>query len=263
MKKLPILCFTALFTSLFAPLAPLRAQQAPNPYDTLSHVITPIASIFSPEAQKHALSATFVLEEMTGLPPELAGSRFELLLEPPERFLIRGNYQGKPVTICRAGNSVWITPAEEPFTALANPPGQPVRHKKNQPATLAPMVLPFPPQQLALLPILFQVKEALPEQEGQRVLKVSFMADLAKNLGLEDWSAKLSLSPTEKLERLRLLGPGWTLALRVERLEIAKSLPPETWQPRGDAIRLDAAKVEQWTRELSNQVDAYRPAPSR
>lgn len=261
MKKLPILCLTALL----ACITPLHAQQAPasaNPYDTLSRVLTPIASVFSPEARQHALSATFVLEEMTGLPPEMAGTRFDLLLEPPEHFLLRGTYNGTPVSICRAGDSVWISPNVPPFSELANPPGEPIHHKKKKNAGLPPLVLPFPPQELALLPILFQVKEALPE-DGLRMLKVQFMPEMAKSLGVEEWSARLALNAAEKPERLRIVGPGWSMSLRVEHLEISPSLPAETWQPQGDAVQLDAPKVEQWMRELSNKVDAYRPAPNR
>ena len=193
--------------------------------------------------------------------PELAGARVELLLEPPDHLLLRGLYAGTPVTLCRAGNAVWITPNTPPFNALANPPGEPPhKHKKKKQGGggLEPMVLPFSPQQLALLPILFQVKEAEPEQ-GLRTLEVRLMPELAHSLGVEEWSVRLSLNAAEQLARLRILGPGWTLAARVERLDYAAQLPAATWQPTGDAVQLDAPKVEQWMQELSRQVDAHRP----
>jgi hypothetical protein len=261
MKKLP----TLFLIALLACFLPLQAQQpaaSSNPYDTLGRVLTPIASVFSPEAEKHALALSVVLEEMTGLPPEMLGARYELLLQPPEHLLIRGVYNGTPTTLCRAGNSVWVSPNAAPFTDLSNPPGEPVRHKKKKSQGLEPMVLPFPPQQLALLPILFQVKEVAPFQ-GLRTLEASLMPELAKSLGVEEWTAQLALNPAEKPERLRLIGPGWSMAVRIERLEVSPSLPPETWQAPANALRLEAPQVEQWLQELSRRVDTYRPVPNR
>ncbi|XHR28988.1 MAG: hypothetical protein ACFUZC_00175 [Chthoniobacteraceae bacterium] len=261
MKKLP----TLVLIALLACYLPLRAQQAPvssNPYDTLGRVLTPIASVFTPEAANHALSLSVVLEEMTGLPPELLGARYELLLQPPEHLLIRGVYNGTPVALCRAGNSVWVSPSGAPFADLANPPGEPPRHKKKKAQGLEPMVLPFPPQQLALLPILFHVKEVAPVQ-GLRTLEVRLMPELAKSLGAQEWHAQMTLTPGEKLDHLRLVGPGWSMTVRIERLESAPSLPPETWRAPADAQWLDATQVEAWITELSRRVDTYRPAPNR
>ncbi len=261
MKKLPILVLTALLACFL----PLRAQQAPvssNPYDTLGRVLKPIATVFTPEATNHALSLSVVLEEMTGVPPELLGARYELLLQPPEHLLLRGVYNGTPVALCRAGNAVWVSPNGAPFNDLTNPPGDAPRHKKKKAQGLEPMVLPFPPQQLALLPILFQVKEVAAVQ-GLRTLEVRLMPELAKNLGVQEWYAQLTLTPGEKPEHLRLIGPGWSMAVRIERLESASSLPPETWAAPANAQRLDATQAQAWIEELSRRVDTYRPAPSR
>jgi len=256
MKKLPVSFFAALLA--FAPL--LRAQQpVANPYDILSRVLVPIASVFSPEAKQHALSATLVLEEMTDLPPELAGTRVELLLQPPDRVLLRGLYGGKMVTICRAGDSVWIAPGTPPFDTLATPlPGEPPhKKKKHHSEGLGLMELPFPPQQLALLPILFQAKD-VGEEKGLRTLEVKLMAELSRSLGVEDWSVRLSLDAAEQPARLRLLGPGWSLAARVERLEYATALPAATWQAPVDAVRLAPQQIQYWMDQISRQMTGSR-----
>jgi len=252
----------ALFSALVVFCQNVRAQQpAANPYDLLGRVLTPIASVFCPEAPQHALSATLVLEEMTDLPQELAGARVELFLEPPYRVLLRGPYQGRTVTICREGDGVWITPKAPPFDTLPNTPGEPPpkqKKKKGQSAGLGPMVLPFPPQQLALLPILFQVRDA-GEEKGLRVLEARLMRELARSLGVEEWSARLSVNEGGRLERLRILGPGWSLAVRVERQEYAAKLPAATWQPGSDALRLNAQQVLQWIDVLGRQMETHRP----
>ncbi|MEI8233788.1 MAG: hypothetical protein WCH57_03785 [Verrucomicrobiota bacterium] len=263
MKKLPIL-FLAAFTAL-APLLhaqqPDPSQASCNPYDLLSRVLTPIATVFSPEAAPRALSLTLALEGMTDLPPELAGAHVELLVQPPDRALLRTTYGGQTVTLCRVGDSLWITPSTPPFDALANPPEEPskkAKKKKGQSAGLSPIALPFPPQQLALLPILFQVREGAREQE-MRTLDVKLMPELARSLGVEEWSARISVGPGEKPARIRLLGPGWSLIVRVERLEYAERLPAATWQTPGGALRLDARQVTLWSNFLGRQMEAYRP----
>ena len=222
----------------------LHAQTAPpNVYDVVSRVLTPIASVFSPEAKQHALSATLVLEEMTDLPPELAGTRMELFLQPPDKLLVRGLYEGQMVTLCRSGQAFWAAPNVPPVNELANPPGS----KKNKSAAgFEPMVLPFPPQQLALLPVFLQVMETASEEKGGRTLDVKLMPELARSLGVDAWSAQLSMNAANQLTRLRIRGPGWRLALRVEQLTFSTELPPTTWQMPADSFRLDARQVQQW-----------------
>ena len=253
MKNLPALLLAALLA--FAPH--LRAQQPSpaNPYDTLSRVLVPIASVFSPEAKQHALSATLVLEAMTDLPSELAGTRLELLVQPPDCALLRGLCAGKRVTLCRAGDSVWIAPNAPPFDALAAlAPGETVpQKKKKQRDGLGQMVLPVPPQQLALLPVLLQAKD-LGEEQGLRTLEVKLMAELARGLGVEGWSAKLSLDAAGQPARLSLLSPGWSLTARVERLEYAASLPESTWQTPGDALRLTPRQIQALINRIERQM---------
>lgn len=265
MKKFPIALLASLILWL-TPGASLHAQapSAPNAYDLLGRVLVPLAGIFSPDAPKRALSATLVLQEMTDLPPELAGARVELLLQPPDRALIRGLYEGKPVTICRAGESVWITPNAPPFDALANPPVDlsQKKRKHSQGEGLGQMVLPFPPQHLALLPILFQVREA-GQQKGERVLEVRLMRELARSLGVEDWSARLGVDAQERPASLMVSRPGWKLAVRVERLEYATELPASTWQAPAGALRLNAWQIQQWANVISREVEARRPAAAR
>jgi len=121
------------------------------------------------------------------------------------------------------------------------------------------MVLPFPPQYLALLPILFQVKDA-GEEHGMRALDVKLMPELAKGLGTEEWKARITVNPASQLSQLRILGPGWQLSLRVERLEYATELPIATWQAPRNALLLNAQQTQLWIQEIGRQVELHRPA---
>lgn len=271
MKKLPTLCLALL--AAFASLASAQQPASANPYDLLGRVLTPIAAVFSREAPSpRALAVTFVVEEMTGLPAALGQARAELLVQPPDRALLRGVYAGQEAVFCRVGDAVWVTPATPPFDALATPPepsrtpkpagtsaAAKAKKKKGNPAGLAPIVLPFPPQQLALLPVLFQVKEG-PEEEGLRTLDAKLMPELARGLGVEEWSARITVGPGEKPVRIRVLGPGgWSLAVRVERLEYPQNLPAATWEAPEGALRLNARQVARWSDYLGRQIDTHRP----
>lgn len=252
----------AFFVFLLFLWVPMLSAQSPagNPYDMLSRVLTPIASVFSPEAQQHALSTIVILEEMTDISLELVGTRWELLLQPPDRFLVRGMYGGQLVTICREGESVWITPNGPPMDGLMIPPASSSKKKKG--GDLGQMVLPFPPQQLALLPMIFQVKDA-GNEKGARVLDVKMMPELARGLGVDEWSLRLGLNPEGHLTRLGVVGPLWRLGVRVERLDFAKELPAATWQAPAEAIRLNARQVLQWVDSWERQLEAARPKVSQ
>ncbi|MEI6351271.1 MAG: hypothetical protein WCP06_09205 [Verrucomicrobiota bacterium] len=223
----------------------IQAQPSANPYEVLSRTLMPIAGVFAPQSAQHALSATLVLERMTDLPPEFAGTRVELALQPPEHLLIRGQFQGEPAAVCRVDQEIWLTPGSK-LQALINP--EPVKKKKKKHGEgLAPLVLPFPPQQLVLLPMLFQVKDA-GEESGLRVLDVQLMPELARNLGIEQWHARISVDAEAKPVRIEVARPDWSIVLKVEQLAYAPELPAATWTAPagGDVLRLTGAQARQW-----------------
>ena len=251
-----------------------------NPYDLLGRTLQPIAAIFCPAPAPaqgqvqapRALTATLALQEMTDLPPALVGSRVELALQPPDHALIRGPYAGQTVTICRAGQDVWVSPASimtELSKAIAHAPESPEpKKKKKKDGILAPMALPFPAQQLAFLPILFTVTDGGANGDA-RVLNVQLMPELARRLGVEEWTARLTVcqngqSPT-LLTGIDLRRPGWHLLARVERLEFSAELPATTWVPPvptdptvPNVAHLDAVHAKALFEALGNQIDGSK-----
>ena len=261
---------------------PAQATPAPrvvrkNPYDLLGHVLAPIAAVFCPASPKaavnqpRALTATLVLDSMTGAPDLLAGTRLEIVVQPPNRILLRVPLAGQSVTVCRDDQEVWI----EPRIAAVALPGQPLnpaipgadpvsanpKKGKRRSGAIAPMVLPFPPQQLAFLPVLFSVKEA-PEVEGMRLLDTRLMSELARHLRVEEWSARLFVRPAAdgqsrpQLAAIELARPGWHLTVRVESLEYSGELPETTWKPATpDALRLSGSQAKQWIEGIVRQIN--------
>ncbi len=227
-----------------------------NPYDLLGRTLVPIASIFSQSATQHGLKAKLVLEEMTSLPPSLAGSRFDLAIQPPEQIILRGSYEGEPLAICRDGQEVWVSPGAK-FETFRRPPAAPAKSvkKKNLENGLSPLSIPFSPEQLVLLPILFQVADR-GGSDGVRILDVQLMPQLARHQHVEEWTARLTIDANGKPVRIEVSRPGWHIILKVEQLAYEKTLPASTWTPGSeDVMHLTAPEVQEWAESISEQVN--------
>ncbi|HWL54960.1 MAG TPA: hypothetical protein VNQ90_21130 [Chthoniobacteraceae bacterium] len=241
---------------LFSAAPSLRAEPL-NRYDALGRTLMPLVSIFAPGQQNRALSFRLVVESMTGLPPALEGTPLELSLQPPDRFLLRAPWGGTPMALCRNGNAFWVTPGSRFSELTSLPPPKTAPEKDERP--LAPILLPIPAEQLAFLPVLFVVEEA-PRVDGQRVLKVRLMDQLAQKLRVDQWDAFLFLDESDpqapRLTRVELSRPGWKLAARVEAIDLAPSLPPSTWEPASeDVVRLDTRSARRWLRKMGEALE--------
>ena len=238
-----------LLTALLVPTGFLRAEE--NRYDLLGRLLMPFANVFAKDAKNpnRAMLLTARLELMTGLPPALVGTRAEIAVQYPDKFRLRAPVLGEELTICRRGQEVWVWPGAK-AAALIEAAGK--LPKPDPQAQLAPFQLPVPEKQLALLAMLFQVKDVGAEAldgEPCRVLDLFLMPELAKSLREKDWAARVWVRGDGRPARLSVARAGWQMAVRFERLEFSKTLPPETWQPTaeqaGDVLRLDAARYGQ------------------
>jgi len=233
--------------------AAAQAQKPVNRYDLLGRLLVPLASVFNPQGENRAISGAFVLESMSGVPQEWKGARLDVALLPPDRFLLRGTRGEESLALCRNGKEFWMTPGSE-----ATPWRPQSAGSGNGEKALAPIALPFPPQQLALLPVLFEVNEA--EVPGPyRALSLRFMPMLAQKLKLEAWEARLlvdvSRQDTPVLRRIELHGMGWHLAVRVEGLAPTPTLPEATWEPTSpDVLRFSGAEAEAFLQSLRERV---------
>jgi len=216
-----------------------------NPYDALGALLQPLVSAFSSRSEHRAIALELELEHATGVPPEFFGKRVEVLVQPPDSFLVRVRTEGESWALGRVGQDIWFAPGSR-LTGVVPLPDKPKKKEQG----IAPMVLPFTSTQLALLPALFTVKEGAPSEAG-RVLHVRLMPELARSLGVEEWSARLLLRREDgRLAALELAGPEWRLRVKVARLEVVRSLPPESWFPlpeeEADVVRLSGATARRW-----------------
>jgi hypothetical protein len=242
----------ALLAALLAITSAAHAEE--NRYDLLGRALMPFVNVFAKTTRNpnRALSLTARLELLTGLPPELAGTRADLALQFPDKLRLHGPLLGDEITICRNGQHVWAHPASKIAPLLDTSPAKP-----DPKARIEPFQLPVPEKQLVFLPALFQVKDAGAEPlDGApcRVLDLALMPELAKSKNAQGWAARLWLHDDATPARLSVVKPKWQIAVRFERVEFSKALPPETWKPTAaqadDVLNLDAAQYERLLESL-------------
>src|SRR2546421_504613 len=72
--------------------------------------------------------------------------------------------------------------------------------------------------------------QLLDEQSG-RVLYLKLMHELARSLGIEDWTARLWVTAEYKPAKIEIHSPQGGVTLAFDKLEFSPSLPPDTWKP--------------------------------
>ena len=232
--------------------ASARAEE--NRYDMLGHTLMPFLNVFAKSTTNpnRAMSFTLKLEQMTDLPPELAGSEAVVAVEYPDKLRVHGPVLGEDITICRKGQELWAFPGskvEVLLNAAAEAKKLPKADSKFQ---LQPFALPIPEKELVFLPALFQIKDVGSESlEGEtcRVIDLFLMPQLARSLKAQSWAARAWVNGHDQPVRLSVAKPGWMIVVRFEHLEFAPKLPESTWEPTseqaGDVLKLDPARYQQ------------------
>ncbi len=229
-----------------------RAEE--NRYDLLGRTLMPFVNVFakSTSSPNRAISFTLKLEQMTDMPPALAGSRAEIAVEYPDKLRLHGPVLGEDITICRKGQEVWAYPGSKVEALLATAAAAKKLPKADPKFQLKPFGLPLPEKDLVFLPALFQIKDVGSEPlDGTacRVMDLFLMPELARAMKAQGWGARAWLSSEAKPVRISVAKPGWLVVVRFENLTFAPKLPDSTWEPTseqaGDVLKLDAVRYQQ------------------
>src|SRR5207247_8589926 len=105
-----------------------------------------------------------------GLSKELAGQSATLAFQAPDRLTISADYKGKTYQVGRDRQQLWMYVPDKKFGVVGKP-GQPRfanAPEKKDSTKLGPIKLPWPREQLALLPLLMKV-DAQPDERCQSV----------------------------------------------------------------------------------------------
>ncbi len=240
--------------------SPAASHGEENRYDILSRLLLPFVNVLARNTTNpnRALQLTASLEQMTGVPPELVGSKAELALEYPDKLRVRAPLLGEDVTICRRGQELWAYPASRIEPLLEEAAKKKKLPKLDPKFRLEPFALPIPEKQLVFLPALFQIKDVGSEPlggESCRVLDLFLMPELAKSLKAPGWAARVWARPNAAPARLSVAKPDWNIVVRFERVEFSPTLPDATWAPTseqaGDVLKLDPPRYQQLLETLT------------
>jgi hypothetical protein len=240
----------ALLAVLLA--APACAEE--NRYDLFARVLMPFVNVFAKSTSNpnRALSLVARIEQMSDLPPALAGTRIELDVEYPDKLRLSGPLLGERVTICRRGQEVWAFPGSKIEALLKIAAEKKKLPKADKKFRLQDFELPIPEKQLIFLPALFQVKDIGTESldgEPCRVIDFFLMPELAKALKAKDWAARVWARPNATPARVSVAKNDWNVVVRFERVEFSPTLPESTWEPTSeqaaDVLKLDPVRYQQ------------------
>lgn len=244
MKFLHLLLTAAL-------LIPASIRAAENRYDITAKLLAPFINVLAKNTRNpnRAMSLSARLERLTGMPPELAGSRAELFVEYPDRLFLHAPIFGEELTVCRDRQQVWLTPGAKVQALLNLATAEKKLPKLDPVARLEPFSLPVPEKQLVFLPALLVVKDAGTETvdgEECRVLDLALMPELEKSLKQPGWKARVWVRTNYRPARLVLTRPEWELAVKFDKVTFSPKLPDATWQmPVEDVLTLEAPRFRQ------------------
>ena len=240
-------------------LVTVSARAEENRYDLLGRMLMPFVNVFAKTTSNpnRAMSFNLRLEQMTDMPPELAGSHVEFALEYPDKLRLHGPVMGEDITICRKGNELWAYPGSK-VEALLNAAAEKKKLPRVDPKfQLHPFELPIPEKELVFLPALFQIKDVGSESlDGDpcRVMDVYLMPQLVRSLKADGWGARAWINGNAKPVRISVAKPGLMIVVRFENVQFTPKLPASTWDPTseqaGDVLKLEPKRYMQLLNSL-------------
>src|SRR4051812_9664372 len=101
--------FTAL--ALAAALVASAGVAKDNPYDTFGKVLMPFIGLLAEKGEgDRAVALSVRVEEASGVAPELTGAQADFALQFPDRVRLSAPLFGNRITLCRRGETVWVSP---------------------------------------------------------------------------------------------------------------------------------------------------------
>jgi hypothetical protein len=228
MKGKAIRSFVIVFILMVGPIRAQKDDASEDRFDVLAKSISPIVALLTTtgSADNHALNLQASMAEVSGLPGQLIGAPVHVAFEFPDKLLVQFPTLAGSATICRDRQTVWAFPASQ-FGPLVEKVGIKISTKPLPPFRIDEM-------KAVLLPALFDVHDAGLVKFGEqnyRVLDVRLIPELKGNRA-DGWPVRLWIHPTDhRVAQITLRSTDWNATLTVDKLELAPTLPPSTWQP--------------------------------
>ncbi len=221
---------TASGPSARAAGAPPVPESSPAPRDVLRKVVEPVVDAFSrhPDGPNRAFAIHWRVTEATAQPPELRGTRLTFLCEAPDKVYFQFLALGTMVTLCRQGQTIWMSPADRLLPLLQQVEQKPPTSEDREP--LEPLRLKIPTRLFWVLFYLISVQDAGTAPLGPvPCRRVDFHPPEAKKGEfLRLW---VDGADPGKMERVEIFEPDSHAALDVEDARLSVSIPASSFEP--------------------------------
>ena len=187
-----LLTFTAL------PLFSAEETPEKSPADIFAAALDKVIAVVEPaqDAEPQTFSARLELTKAEGLPKDLAKRTLELAYQAPDRVLVSVKVGERAYAAGRHGQQLWAYAAAKQFGVVGEP-GQPLflsAPEKKDKTRLPKFKFPLPKDQLALVPLLLDIK-GLPaetlDQVGCHVIEVTPKPEAIQSLKIPAGTLKL------------------------------------------------------------------------
>jgi len=248
---------------VFVPICLARAQQTPanTPTELFASALRKVVSVIEPPASEEpqTLSARLEILKAEGLPKGLAGQSAALAFQPPDRLTVSAQYKGQTYRAGRDRQQLWIHVPDKNFGVVGKP-GQPrfaSAPEKKDTTRLSPLKLPWPREQIALLPLLMKA-EAQPDERLDtipcHVLRLVPKPEALEALKIPGGTWKLWVRQTDSLP-LRIGysdGQHVDIELQFHDANLSDPWPAEKWSiPAREGDKIQTTALGHLTRFLS------------
>lgn len=242
-RKIAVLCSLVL---LLARPYSFAQPATTNGTQLFSAAITRLTRLMNPPTNEPPRTVTAGLRilKAEGLPQDLRGQRLELAFQPPDRLQLSASYQGQQFVICRDGEQLWIHELGKRFAVVGSPdkPLFTTTPERKDASPLGPLKLPFPPEQLQLLPLFAEVGVFPPEEIGGtrcNVLKAAPKPEAVSSFNLRRFTIQVWVRSSDSMPlRVEYQEPSGTdIEIEVENPQMGEPWPADKW-------RLDPEKTD-------------------
>lgn len=196
-------------------------------------------TIFQPPPNQapRTFTTTLKVVKADGLPKSVEGRELDLALQPPNRLRLSASWDQQDYKVGRDDQELWVyTPAKH-FGLVGSPAKEPYSTSTpgKEEAPLGALKLPIPPEQLALLPLLTDVKVLPEETVGTNhccVLQATPKPEAVDALKLPTGTIQLWIRTNDALP-LRLAyrdSKGTDVAVELVNPQFGEAWPPERWK---------------------------------
>src|SRR5437867_248329 len=209
-----------------------------------------------PEGAPQTFSTRLEFVKAQGLPKELHGQSATLAVQAPDRLTRAAQVKGKDCALGRDGQELWLYVADKKWGVVGKP-GEPrflSAPEKKDYTKLGALKLPLPKEQLALLPLLFNVSAGASEKVGDtpcHVIAASPKPEAKDALKIPSGTIKLWLSEKDLFPARIGYSDGKEVDVEVtlKEAKFGPAWPEDKWKiPSREGDKIETTAVGHLTR---------------